>query len=257
VNRRIVIACREATQLTNRLAAELVIFGYAVEIERHDRVAKLVGREEVGMILWDLTTDGDGALRGLAELRALDYYPPVLALGTEAEPTQVLMAFKYGCDNFVQYPADAQFLENWVLQFEARIEAMLRRRRIEEDAAARREFGIRIGDLEIDPRRCVVRVKDLIVELTNREMNLLMQLAENPGTVCKKQDLLENVWGSCEEGLLTSLTTHINRIRMKIEPDLKNPQYIIGVWGVGYKLASPEWRGREPVERIWARKQEL
>jgi DNA-binding response OmpR family regulator len=258
VNRRILIACREESQLTNHLAAELVIFGYAVEVDRHDRIARLVGKEDIGAILWEVAgTPAEGALRGLAELRGLAYYPPVLAIGTGPDANQALIALKYGCDQYVDYPGEAHLLENWVLQLEARIEAVLRRRQMEEDASARREFGIRIGDLEIDPRRSVVRIKQRIVEMTNREMNLLLQLAERPGEVCRKHDLLETVWGSTDESLLTSLTTHINRIRMKIEPDQRNPQYIVGVWGVGYKLVAPEWKGsREPVDRVLARKTE-
>lgn len=248
---RILIASGN-TRLAQQLVSELEIFGYTVEVERHERVARRLAKETIGVILWDLNPPVEAGFRSLAELRTLPYYPPVLALSSNPDPTHAVMAFKYGCDHLLSLPPADALLEGWVLHLEAMIEAALRRRQIEESAAIRRDFGIRVGDLEIDQRHCVVRTKNRTVELTNRELNLLLQLAETPGVVRKKQELLENVWGSSDEALLTSLTTHINRLRMKIEPDLKNPQYILGVWGVGYKLASPHWEGPStPSHASW------
>jgi two-component system alkaline phosphatase synthesis response regulator PhoP len=242
--------------MAQQLACELVIFGYEVEMEVHERVARRIATENLDAIIWDLNPPADAAFRGLAELRAQRYYPPVLALSSNPEPAHAVMALKYGCDNVLCHPTVSTLQDTWVLYLEAAVEAAIRRRRIEENIAGRRDFGVRVGDLEIDPRRCVVRTRSRTAELTNRELNLILQLAETPGVARTKQELLENVWGSNEESLLTSLTTHINRLRMKIEPDLKNPQYIVGVWGVGYKLISPEWEGATQVssERSWTSK---
>ncbi len=238
---RILIASGNDSQWAQNLASELVVFGYGVELDRHDRVARRIAKESVAAILWDMNPPAEAAFRGLAELRTLAYYPPVLALSSNPDQTHTVMALKYGCDNVLLRPQGEVFPEGWILYLEAIIEAAIRRGHMEETMAGRRDFGIRVGDLEIDLRKCVVRTRHRTADLTNRELNLLLQLAESPGAVRTKQELLESVWGSNDEGLLTSLTTHINRLRMKIEPDPKNPRYILGIWGVGYKLVSPEW----------------
>lgn len=241
VSRQILIASGNESQWAQTLARQLSVFGYEVGLERHERVGRRAAKEDLSAIVWDLTPPAEAAFRSLAELRTLAYYPPVLAVASDLEPTQALMALKYGCDQVLSRPETDVFPEGWVLFLEGSIEAAIRRRGMEHSHASRREFGIRVGDLEIDARRCVVRTQNRIIDLTHRELNLLLQLAETPGVVRSKQQLLESVWGSNDESLLTSLTTHINRLRMKIETDLKNPQYIVGIWGVGYMLvSSPE-----------------
>ena len=75
------------------------------------------------------------------------------------------------------------------------------------------------------------------VELTQKELDLLVLLARHPGRAFSRQELLDQVWGYQYAGYAHTVNTHINRLRGKIEPDPSEPQYVRTVWGVGYRFA--------------------
>jgi len=75
------------------------------------------------------------------------------------------------------------------------------------------------------------------VDLTAREFDLLLHLAQNPGRAYTRQQLLDFVWGYNHTGYQHTVNSHINRLRGKIEADPVNPLYIRTVWGVGYKFS--------------------
>ena len=75
------------------------------------------------------------------------------------------------------------------------------------------------------------------LDLTSKEFDLLYLLAANPGKTFSRQELLELIWGYTFSGYEHTVTSHINRLRMKIEPDLHQPSYILTTWGVGYRFS--------------------
>jgi DNA-binding response OmpR family regulator len=75
------------------------------------------------------------------------------------------------------------------------------------------------------------------VELTVKEFDLLWTLAQSPGRVFSREELLNQVWGYEFLGEVGTVTVHVRRLRKKIEADPANPQFILAVWGVGYKFA--------------------
>ena len=75
------------------------------------------------------------------------------------------------------------------------------------------------------------------VDLTVKEFDLLLQFAGHPGRVYSRQQLLDLVWGYGHAGYEHTVNSHINRLRGKIERDPANPEYVLTVWGVGYKFA--------------------
>jgi len=78
-----------------------------------------------------------------------------------------------------------------------------------------------------------------VLELTAREFDLLLYFASNPGRVFRRSELLDRVWGYGHDGYEHTVNSHINRLRAKIEDDPSNPQLIVTVWGVGYKMGAP------------------
>ena len=72
--------------------------------------------------------------------------------------------------------------------------------------------------------------------LTAREFDLLLHFARHPGRVFSRAQLLDSVWGYGHDGYEHTVNSHINRLRSKIEPDPAQPEVIVTVWGVGYKL---------------------
>jgi DNA-binding response OmpR family regulator len=74
------------------------------------------------------------------------------------------------------------------------------------------------------------------MSLTAREFDLLLHFVRHPGRVFSRTQLLDSVWGYGHEGYEHTVNSHINRLRSKIEPDPAHPEFIVTVWGVGYKL---------------------
>jgi DNA-binding response OmpR family regulator len=79
-------------------------------------------------------------------------------------------------------------------------------------------------------------VGDQARSLTAREFDLLLHFARHPGHVFSRAQLLDSVWGYGHDGYEHTVNSHINRLRSKIEPDPARPEFIVTVWGVGYKL---------------------
>ena len=94
-----------------------------------------------------------------------------------------------------------------------------------------------IAELSINPfTRIVIDTKGNRIYLTAKEFDLLYFLYSHRGQVFSKEQLYENVWGYDDMPASGNLTSFIRKLRKKVEPDPNNPQYIITVWGVGYKF---------------------
>ena len=96
---------------------------------------------------------------------------------------------------------------------------------------------IKVGELLIDRDKRRVTLRGVEVELTPKQLDLLVLLASNPGRPYSRQELLDRVWGYQSSGYEHTIDTHVNRLRSKLEPNPSNPTLIITVWGVGYKFA--------------------
>ena len=95
---------------------------------------------------------------------------------------------------------------------------------------------IQEGALKIDFVQRSVWVNDAEIELTYIEFEILCLLASNPGRVFSKEQIYDAIWNNEYIFDKRNMTSYINKIRKKIEPDPAHPRYIITVWGVGYKF---------------------
>lgn len=93
-----------------------------------------------------------------------------------------------------------------------------------------------VGAMTIDPRRCEVAVDGCVVALTPKEFQIVVTMAESPGKVFTREDLIELVWGREYDAASVSVPVYIRRIREKVEADPSNPLYVQTVWGFGYRL---------------------
>jgi DNA-binding response OmpR family regulator len=91
----------------------------------------------------------------------------------------------------------------------------------------------------IDLERRLVTVGGQAVDLTPTEFDLLLVLARHPGRVFTRLELLDRVQGYAFEGYERTVDAHVKNLRQKIEPDPKQPQYILTVYGVGYRFGEP------------------
>ena len=92
-------------------------------------------------------------------------------------------------------------------------------------------------DLTIDAEKRKASVQGKRLDLTVKEFDLLWLLAGNPGKTFTRKQLLQDIWGFSFEGYEHTITSHINRLRLKLEQDLNNPKYILTAWGSGYRFA--------------------
>lgn len=180
------------------------------------------------LIVLDLMLPGMEGKEILRRVRAAGD-TPVVILTARGEELDRLVGFGLGADDYVTKPFSPRELS-------ARVEAVLRRTSLSADAPVSSSAGIRIGDLYIDGRTRQVERSGESIPMTAREFDLLYFLAQHPGQVFNRDQLIDAVWDVHAVSDPGTVTVHIRRIRAKLEPDPSRPRYLKTVWGVGYKL---------------------
>jgi DNA-binding response OmpR family regulator len=154
--------------------------------------------------------------------------PPiaVILLTARGEESDRLVGLRHGADDYVVKPFSPAELV-------ARVEAVLRRT---APVAPEDQPPIVHGPLRVEPasRRVILDGEELM--LTMREFDLLAYLAENPGRVFSRDQLMEAVWGEPFFDDTSTVTVHVRRLRAKLGDDPAEPRFIETVWGVGYRF---------------------
>ncbi len=96
---------------------------------------------------------------------------------------------------------------------------------------------LRVADLIIDLSRHTLKRGEALIGVTPTEFNLLVALAREPGRVFTRLQLLEVVQGDTFEGYERTVDAHVKNLRAKLEPEPRQPRYLLTVYGVGYKFA--------------------
>jgi DNA-binding response OmpR family regulator len=118
------------------------------------------------------------------------------------------------------------------------VKAILRRVRYLRSQPAPSHHVMRVADLEVDFDAREARRSGIKLELTTREFELLAYLVRHPGRVFTRAQLLDQVWGLTYDAYEHTVSSHINRLRAKLEPDPAAPRYLLTAWGTGYSLAA-------------------
>jgi DNA-binding response OmpR family regulator len=177
--------------------------------------------------IFDVSMPGLTGLELLKRLRDRGVQTPALFLTAHDALDDKVAGFEAGADDYLAKPFSPRELEY-------RVEALLRR----SGAAPppKDDERIEVGDLVIDKRRHEVSRQGERIDLTPLEFQILELLASEPGRAWSRNALLDRVWSTDYEGYQRNIDPHINRLRKKLEADPKNPQYVLTVRGVGYKL---------------------
>jgi len=202
--------------------------GYEVE-ERESGMAAIepAASGNFDCFILDVSMPGMTGIDLLRRVRDRGVKTPALFLTAHDTIDDKVAGFQAGADDYLGKPFNPRELE-------VRVEALLRRTR---GAAPRAdEERITVGDLVIDKRRHEVSKGGERVDLTPLEFQILELLASEPGRAWSRNALLDQVWSTEYEGYQRNIDPHINRLRKKLEPDPKNPHYVLTVRGVGYKL---------------------
>jgi DNA-binding response OmpR family regulator len=165
-------------------------------------------------------------------LRAKGRAMPILMLTAKSTELDRVLGLELGADDYLTKPFS-------MAELLARVKALLRRAELMRKAQSQTQgsgSALRNGEIEIQVARREVRVRGQAVELTALEFDLLLYFAQHPGHVFARAQLLDAVWGYSHEGYEHTVTTHINRLRAKLETDPMRPTVILTVRGAGYKM---------------------
>jgi two-component system response regulator ResD len=152
---------------------------------------------------------------------------PIILLTARGEEFDKLFGFELGADDYIVKPFSPKELV-------ARIKALLRRADNRNNDTA---SNLELGDITINRLSREVTIDNQIVNLTNKEYELLYFLATNPKIVFNREQLLLKVWGYEQYGDPRTVDTHIKKLREKLG---EHSNYISTIWGVGYKLEVPK-----------------
>ena len=195
------------------------------------------GQPPPGAVILDVMMPGQHTgLQACQRLRAALPMLPILMLTAKGDSLDRIIGLELGADDYVAKPFEPRELL-------ARLRALLRRAQfsaISNISADITESVLRFGALSIDPNTRSVRINDSPCELTAYQFDLLNILAQRAGRVLTREQIMEAVRGRELEAFDRSIDVHIGRIRQAIETDIKNPQRILTVRGVGYVFAKEQ-----------------
>jgi DNA-binding response OmpR family regulator len=231
--RRILVA-EDQNDIRDLLVMNLAQAGYEVQAVA-DGTAALARQREQGndLLVLDLMMPGLDGLEVTKALRAEGRDTPILMLTAKSTELDRVLGLELGADDYLTKPFS-------MAELLARVKALLRRADLLQAAAQQQaddaDRSLRNGELEVWPARRRVAVRGAEVELTALEFDLLLHFAQHPGRVFSRAQLLDAVWGYSHEGYEHTVTTHINRLRAKLEADPMSPRLVLTVRGAGSKL---------------------
>jgi DNA-binding response OmpR family regulator len=235
-----VLVVEDEPNIRELVCLHLRLEGYTCEGIGDGREAlRRVEEEPFDLLVLDLMIPG---LDGVSLCRAVrngrtNRDVPILMLTARTEESDKVLGLESGADDYLTKPFG-------VRELVARTRALLRR---PSQAAAAASMGdasaepapppVQIHGILVDPARRRVRVAGRDVELTDQEFRLLHLFATHPGIVFSREALLSKIWRGDTFVTVRSVDTLVKRLRRRIETDPANPQFLLTVWGVGYKFA--------------------
>jgi len=150
---------------------------------------------------------------------------PIIMLTAREETTDKIIGLELGADDYVTKPFDPK-------EIVSRVRAVLRR----GTAAETPKSLIQLGDITIDTEKHSVHRGTKVIDLTAIEFEMYRMLAEKPGRVYSRAQILDRIQGDSYEGYERTIDTHIKNLRKKIDVPVNHEGNIVTVYGVGYKL---------------------
>lgn len=202
--------------------------GYQVFVAKDGQEAlDCVDKEQPDLLVLDVMLPG---MDGLEVCRIMRLNPrlqqiPIIMLTAKGEEIDTVLGLELGADDYMTKPFSPRELL-------ARIKARLRRLNSPEEAIAQ----IIRGELRIDVTGFRVYVRGDETELTPKEFELLRVFATHPGKVYSRDELLERIWGYEYDGDTRTVDVHVRHLRLKVEKDPSNPEYIETLRGIGYRF---------------------
>jgi DNA-binding response OmpR family regulator len=208
------------------LKDNLEVEGYTVEVVDDGDVAlERILEDRHDLIILDVMLPGRDGFAVCREVRAAGIHTPIIMLTAKGQEVDKVVGLELGADDYVTKPFSPRELL-------ARIKAVLRRG-LEEPKQGK---VYRFGDIVVHTGKFELTRNGEKIDLTATEFKLLQVLLEHRGQVRTIDQLLDAVWG--KDVFLSDrvIYTHLNNLRHKIEKDPRNPEFLTGVRGVGYRF---------------------
>lgn len=189
-----------------------------------------VSHQNFDLIMLDVTLPDINGMYLCKKLRESKVSTPIMMLTCRGEETDKVLALELGANDYMTKPFG-------ILELTARIQSLLKREDEKPGFAAPEKKELFYKDLVIDFEKRKVLVRGERLELTPKEFDILALLASHPGKTFSRHELLVQIWGVAFSGYEHTVTSHINKARLKIESDFRHPQYILTTWGKGYRFS--------------------
>ena len=211
------------------------LLSYPLEKEGYEVVPALDGQEALAsfeqgqfdLVVLDIMLPKIDGLEVCRRLRAKSSVP-IIMLTAKAEEIDKVLGLELGADDYITKPFSMR-------EFRSRVRAALRR----AEMAPAREPGAEPlvrRDLRIDFEKRTTELAGEPIDLTYVEFEILSVLAHHPARVYTRDMLLDRIWGDSAFRDQRTIDVHIRHLREKLEPDPKNPEYLLTVRGVGYRF---------------------
>ena len=220
-----ILVVDDEAKIVKVLKAYLEQSGFQV-VTAADGIAAMVSfqRDRPDFIILDLNLPRMDGLEVCQTVRRQSNVP-ILMLTARVEEADKLVGLELGADDYVVKPFSPR-------EVVARVRTIFRR----TEGESSQPDIIRTGSLKIDLVQHTVEASGRAVELTPTEFNILVVLTRQPKRVFTRLQIMEQAQGSAFEGYERTIDAHIKNIRLKLEPNPRQPTYIQTIFGVGYKL---------------------
>lgn len=217
-------------EINELLKAFLESEGYNVHsVFDGENALLLLHQNTYDLILLDLmlpAIDGISVMKNIRNNSTV----PIIIISAKDSDSDKTIGLGLGADDYITKPFS-------ITEVSARIKAQLRRNTTYTKLSlSPLPTSLTVKDIVINPNDYTIYKSGNKIELTNKEFQILKLLIENPKKVYTKAQIYSLIWNDDYLGDENAVNVHISRIRTKIEDDPKSPQYIITVWGIGYKL---------------------
>jgi DNA-binding response OmpR family regulator len=223
-----ILLVEDDERLAPLIVKHLTDSGYAVSWARDaDAAGRHLAAEPVALAVLDVMLPGEDGFSLCRRLHK-DFDVAIIMVTARGLESDRILGLELGADDYLPKPFSL-----WEL--EARIKAVLRRYRGSRSSAV----SFAAGPLTIDPEQRSAVMHGRRIDLTRSEFDLLAKLAQEPGRVFSREQLLDCVRGGDTAAFDRAVDTHLSNLRRKIEVDPKSPVYLKTVWGVGYRFETP------------------
>lgn len=222
--RTVVLLVEDETSYLEALNIGLAAEGFVVSTaETLGDARRLFAERRPDLVLLDIMLPDGSGIDFCREVRSSSDVP-VIMVSARNEEVDIVLGLEFGAADYVTKPYRMRELA-------ARMRAVLRRSQVPETVDV-----VTLGEIRIDPTRRTVSRSGTVVELSRKEFDLLMLLANRLGQVVTREECLDALWWGQDLADTRTLDTHVKRLRHKIEADPATPTHLMTIRGVGFRL---------------------